>query len=101
MKVNFRRGYFFDARVWALLIPALVVLALDLPVMLTLLYSLSAMFVVVAMAHVMRRVLFHYLDLEEVQAKASESAHGAGLVFLGICVLVAAVVLAAAIWIAK
>ena len=101
MKLNFRRGYFFDARVWALLIPALVVLAFDLPVLLTLLYSLSAILVVVAMAHVMRRVLFHYIDMEEVENRASMSSTGAGLVFLGVCILTSAVVLGAALWIAK
>ncbi len=101
MKVNFRRGYFFDARVWALLIPALVVLALDIPVMLTLLYSLAAMLVVVAMAHVMRRILFHYLDMEEVENRASETSTGAGLVFLGMCLLISSFVLAASLWIAK
>lgn len=101
MKVNFRRGFFFDLRVWALLIPAVVVLAADIPVLLTLGYSLAAMLVVVAMAHVIRRILFHYLDLEEVENKASETSQGAGLVFLGVCILISSVVLGTALWIAK
>lgn len=100
MKYTFRRGL-LDLRVWALLIPAVLVLALDIPVLLTLLYSLSAMLVIVAMSHVIRRVLFPYLDLEEVENRASESSTGAGLVFLGTCVLFSSLVLGASIWISK
>lgn len=100
MKFNFRRG-FFDWRVWALLIPASAVLALDTPVLLTLLYSLSAMFLIVAVAHVIRRVLFPYLDLEEVENQASTSPIGAGLVFLGTSLLVSAVIIGSAVWVSR
>lgn len=100
MKYTFRRG-FFDLRVWALLVPAVLVLAVDLPVLFTLGYSLAAMLVIVAVAHVIRRVLFPYLDLEEVENQASTSPIGAGLVFLGTCVLFSALALGAAIWIGR
>lgn len=100
MKLIFRRG-FFDWRVWALLIPALAVLALDLPVLLTLLYSLSAIFIMVAVAHVIRRVMFPYLDLEDVENRASETPTGAGLVFLGAAILVSAVIIGTAIWVSR
>lgn len=100
MKLPFRRGL-FDWRVWALLIPASLVLALDIPVLLTLGYSLAAMFVIVGMAHVIRRVLFPYLDLEAVENQASLTSTGAGLVFLGTTILVSAVILGAAIWISR
>ena len=100
MKVNFCRG-FFDWRVWALLIPASAVLALDMPVLLTLLYSLSAMFLIVAVAHVIRRVMFPYLNLEEVENRASETPFGAGLVFLGTSLLVSAVIIGSAVWVSR
>lgn len=100
MKLPFRRGL-FDWRAWAFLIPASLVLALDIPVLLTLGYSLAAMFVIVGMAHVIRRVLFPYLDLEEVENQASLTSTGAGLVFLGTTILVSAVILGAAIWISR
>lgn len=101
MKLNFRRGYFLDLRTWILLVPAAAILALDLAVLLTLGYALCAIFVIVAVAHVIRRVLFHYLDLEEYAAKAFASPLGAGLVFLAVCVLFSAIVIASALWIAK
>lgn len=100
MKLPFRRGL-FDLRVWALLIPASLVLALDIPVLLTLGYSLAAIFVIVSVAHIIRRVLFPYLDLEEVENQASLSSTGAGLVFLGTCILISAVILGSAVWISR
>lgn len=100
MKYTFRRGL-FDLRVWALLIPASLVLALDVPVFLTLGYSLAAMFVIVGVAHVIRRIMFPYLDLEEVENQASLSSTGAGLVFLGTCILISAVILGSALWISR
>lgn len=100
MKLPFRRGL-FDLRVLALLIPASLVLALDVPVFLTLGYSLAAMFVIVGVAHVIRRIMFPYLDLEEVENQASLSSTGAGLVFLGTCILISAVILGSALWISR
>ena len=100
MKLPFRRGL-CDLRVWALLLPALVVLALDMPVLLTLGYSLMAMFVIVGIAHIIRRIVFPYLDLEGVENEASTAPTGAGLVFLGVCILLSAVILGAAIWVSQ
>lgn len=96
---SLRRGV-LDTRLLILLVPAALVLAADLPVLDTLLYSLAAMFMVVAFAHIVRRVLFHYVDLELVEAKASESPTGAGLVFFGICFLLSSFVVGSAIWLA-
>lgn len=96
-----RRGFLFDKRVWVLLVPALGVLALDIPVMVTLLYSLAAIFIVAAVALVIRLILFPYVDLEVVEDIANESPAGAGLVFLGVCIMISAIVLAAALWISK
>ena len=101
MMPNFRRGFIADSRLWVLLIPALGILAADIPVMLTLLYSLSAIMVVLAMTHFMRRILMHYIDLEEMADFAADTPLGAGLVFCGVCLIISAIVLATAIWIAK
>ena len=98
---NFRRGFLADSRLWVLLIPALAVLAIDMPVMLTLLYSLSAMMVVLAMAHFMRRILMHYIDLEEMADIAADTPLGAGLIFLGVALITSSIVIATSIWIAK
>lgn len=43
----------------------------------------------VAFAHLARRGLFDYLDLQKVATQAQESATGAGLVFLGVCIVIA------------
>lgn len=100
-KPDFRRGYICDVRLWALLIPAFVILSTDVAVLSTLLYSMAAILVVVAMAHTVRRVVFHYLDLEDLARKAAESPTGAALVFLGVCLLLMAVLLSTAVWISR
>jgi len=41
----------------------------------------------VAISHVLRRALFPYLDMKGVAGRACESPVGAGLVFLGVCVV--------------
>lgn len=92
---------FMDGRLWVLLIPAILVLATDLPVLMTLLYSMSAILVVVAVSHVTRTVLFPYLDLGCIASRASEGPTGAGLVFLGVCLVVAFTILSTVIWIGR
>ena len=44
----------------------------------------------VAFSHLARRGLFDYLDMRRVMEKALESATGAGLIWLGTCVVIAA-----------
>lgn len=98
---DFRRGHFFDFRLWVLLVPAFLVLSTDLPVLLTLLYSMSAILVVVAMAHTVRRILFHYVNLGVMVAKAVETPLGAAVIFLDVCFVTSSVVLATALWIGR
>lgn len=43
----------------------------------------------VALSHVFRRALFPYLDLRDVAYRAMTAPAGAGLVFLGVCVVLA------------
>jgi hypothetical protein len=54
---------------------------------------LALMFFMAAASHVLRRVLFPYIDLKKVAAKAVESAVGAGLVFLGVCFVIGCMML--------
>jgi hypothetical protein len=44
----------------------------------------------VAFAHLARRSLFDYLDLEEVAERAKGSPTGSGLIFVGVCIVIAA-----------
>lgn len=43
--------------------------------------------VAVWFAYICRKVLFDYVDMKELMIKAKESAIGAGLIFLGTCVV--------------
>jgi hypothetical protein len=54
---------------------------------LSVLVSLMIGIVAVAFAHVCRKGLFDYLDMKELYDKAKESSIGAGIVFLGICLV--------------
>jgi len=51
---------------------------------------------VVIFSHVTRRVLFPYLDLKRFAHKAMESATGAGIVVLAVCIVIASAVIAQA-----
>lgn len=90
-----------DLRLWLLLVPAVAVLLLDAPVAASLGYALAVVFVVAAVAHVVRKIVMPYVDLDVVVARACEAPGGAGSVFLGVCVLLAAMVLSAALWLAR
>lgn len=47
----------------------------------------------VLLAHLARKALFDYLDLQALAEKAKESPEGAGRVFMGVCVVLAALLL--------
>lgn len=47
----------------------------------------------VALSHVFRRALFPYLDLKEVSIRAQVHPVGAGLVFFGVCLVIASLLL--------
>ncbi len=51
----------------------------------------------VALAHGVRRLLFPYIDLKVFAEEARQSATGAGLVFLGVCLVLCAVLMLMAI----
>ena len=54
------------------------------------LMSLAVGFLAVAAAHVSRKGLFDYLDLRQVAERAQQGPTGAGLVFVGVCIVLAA-----------
>lgn len=53
-----------------------------------LIVALATPILAVAFAHLARRGLFDYLDLEQVAKRAQEGSTGAGLVFLGACIVI-------------
>ncbi|MDO8771912.1 MAG: hypothetical protein Q7K57_25005 [Burkholderiaceae bacterium] len=52
------------------------------------LLSVATGVVAVAAAHLSRKGLFDYLDMEVLAKKASEEPTGAGLVFIGVCIVI-------------
>lgn len=56
---------------------------------LTFIATLATPVIAVFFAHLARKALFDYLDMGELWSKAKESPVGAGLAFLGICVVLA------------
>lgn len=52
--------------------------------------ALATPVLAVAFAHLARRGLFDYLDLQRVAEKAQRESTGSGLVFLGVCIVIAA-----------
>lgn len=55
-----------------------------------LLMALATPVLAVAFAHLARRGLFDYLDLQQVAGEAQKGPTGAGLVFVGVCIVIAA-----------
>jgi hypothetical protein len=88
-----------DYRAWVLLIPATLILAIDLPVMLTLLYSTSAMLVIAGVSHITMKIMFPYIDREELMKDAVKTSTGAGNVFLGMALVLSSLIIGTAIWI--
>lgn len=83
-------------RVMGLVIAASVMLAVDSPLAVAIgrpemapwfMFAGLALYGA-ALSHVLRRVLFPYLDLRKVAADAKDSP-GSGLVFLGVCIVLA------------
>ena len=52
------------------------------------LIQLMTALIAVGFAHVARKGLFDYLDVKTLYEKAKQSATGAGLTFLGVCVVI-------------
>jgi hypothetical protein len=87
-----------DFRFYLLLIPATLILMIDVPMLLTVLQAMSVMLIVAAVSHITRKIAFPYLDMEKVMLKAIETASGAGYVFLGVSGLLMAMVVGSVLW---
>lgn len=55
-------------------------------------YTMSMVSLVIMFSHITRKSLMPYLKLEESVLRASKSAGGAGLVFLGGCILLSTII---------
>ena len=54
--------------------------------------SLYAILIITVVTHIARRMLFHRLDLQSIALEAASSGTGAGLVFVGICLVFCTIV---------
>lgn len=61
-----------------------IVLVPDVGGLSVVLYMLGILLLVAATSHLVRKVLFPYMDLELYVRKALEDSKGAGMVFLGV-----------------
>ncbi|HDR9163607.1 TPA: hypothetical protein QDB28_004011 [Burkholderia vietnamiensis] len=97
MKKILRRGL-HDWRMVALLIPAVLILCTNMPVALTIGYSFSVAFIFAAASHLLRKVLFPYVDLRELVAHASCTPLGSAVVFLSVMIVLSSIMLAISLW---
>lgn len=90
-----------DFRFYLLLIPAVMILATNMPLLMTLGYSMAVMLLVAAVSHITRKVVFPYLDMEVVMQKATETSTGAGYVFLGVSAIITAMIIGSVMWLSN
>lgn len=50
--------------------------------------KLATPIIAVWFAHIARKALFDYIDMQAIAKKARETATGSGLVFLGVCIVI-------------
>lgn len=56
------------------------------------LYAVGISLILTALSHILRKVLFPYLDLEIIAKKASEVPLGASIVFASVCFLLSTLI---------
>ena len=67
----------------------------DLEGLRVVLYVLGILLLIAVTSHVLRKVLFPYLDLGAFVAKALEDSRAAGMVFLGMSIIIAMMIFSA------
>jgi hypothetical protein len=97
MKNTLRRAR-HDWRLWALLIPAALILFTNVPVALTIGYSFAVVVFFAAASHVLRKVLFPYVDLRQLVEMASNQPLPSAIVFLAVALVLSSIFIANAIW---
>ena len=83
---------FFDFRLLLLIGPASYMLATDMPVFKTLLYSISAMLLIVGVAHWLRQVVMHYVELGDLIDSARRDPMASAVVVLAVCLFMSVLV---------
>lgn len=94
------RRFGIDHRLFALLIPVVIIAVIDWPLVKSLGFSLLFLSFFALASHLLRKVLFPYLDMETLAFAARQNPIGAAIVFLGICIVLAAMVVSTVFWMA-
>lgn len=79
-------------RLWPLLIVSGLVLVPDAGSHVVL-YALGITILVSAVSHLIRKILFPYIDLEYVVERATQTANGAMGVFVGVCMVLSTIII--------
>lgn len=59
-------------------------------------YMIAFMLVIALTSHYVRRIMFSYLDMGKIANKADETPQSSAMVFLGVCLIIAASIFAGA-----
>lgn len=79
-------------RLWLLLLVSGLVLVPDAGSHVVL-FALGITILVSAVSHVIRKILFPYLDLETVATRAIDTPVGAGMVFMGVTIILSTIIM--------
>jgi hypothetical protein len=88
-----------DDRLLIMLLPALLVIVTDQPVLYSLGYAVAIVVAIVAVAHSLRLLLLPYVSLSKLVEAASENAMAAAVVFTSVLVFMGVIVHAMVAWI--
>ena len=87
-----------DARFLALALPAFGYLYTDPAIANTIVYSFAVVIALAAVSHIVRKVYFPYVDLEEFAINASKNPTASAVVFLSVCLVLCAIIVSSTLW---
>ena len=87
-----------DARFLALALPSFAYLYTDAAIANTIVYSFAAMIALAAISHIVRKIYFPYIDLEEYANSALRDARASGLVVLAVALVLSTIIISTTLW---
>lgn len=95
---NLKRDFFFILRIVPILGFAAIFLVDDKSAS-VLTYVIAITLVLIALSHIVRKLLFPYIDLRDAWEKANDTPVGAAIVFASICYLMSTFInISTALW---
>jgi len=79
-----------------LILACILCFAPDWSALLVVKYVFGFLFAIALISHFLRKVLFPYVKLGDVAAKAAQTAQGASIMFFGFCLVICTIMLVAA-----